>query len=120
MAILLAGSTIFQILDTAIPTLLYSREYKSAEQQPRAERLANFEGVRRLTREEMSAEALCKTLHQPLQISSAFKGCFPGELVSLGAHALRGVSAAEGIFTLPEQKEEQTPLSLTPMKPTFR
>jgi adenylate cyclase len=51
-------------------------------------------------------EALCKTLHQPLLISSAFKGCFPGELVSLGAHALRGVSAAEEIFTLPDQNEE--------------
>ena len=46
-------------------------------------------------------EGLCKTLDQPLLISSAFKGCFPGELISLGFHALRGVSAPVEIFTLP-------------------
>lgn len=46
-------------------------------------------------------EGLCKTLDQPLLISSAFKICFPGELISLGFHALRGVSAPLEIFTLP-------------------
>ena len=46
-------------------------------------------------------EGLCKTLDQPLLISSAFEGCFPGELISLGFHALRGVSTPVEIFTLP-------------------
>jgi adenylate cyclase len=47
-------------------------------------------------------EALCKTLNQPLLVSSAFKRCFPGEMISLGFHTLRGVGAATEIFTLPE------------------
>ncbi len=46
-------------------------------------------------------EGFCKTLNQPLLISSAFEGCFPGVLVSLGFQTLRGVSAPEEIFTLP-------------------
>ncbi|MDH3378930.1 MAG: adenylate/guanylate cyclase domain-containing protein [Gammaproteobacteria bacterium] len=46
-------------------------------------------------------EGLCKTLDQPLLISSAFEECFPGELISLGFHSLRGVSAPVEIFTLP-------------------
>jgi adenylate cyclase len=49
-------------------------------------------------------EGFCKTLNQPLLISSAFEGCFPGELVSLGFHTLRGVRAPEEIFTLPADK----------------
>jgi adenylate cyclase len=46
-------------------------------------------------------EGLCKTLDQPLLISSAFKRCFPAGLVSLGFHTLRGVSAPVEVFTLP-------------------
>jgi adenylate cyclase len=46
-------------------------------------------------------EGLCKTLNQPLLISSEFRRCFPGEVVSLGFHTLRGVNAPEEIFTLP-------------------
>ena len=44
---------------------------------------------------------LCKALDQPLLISSEFRRCFPGKVVSLGFHTLRGVSAPEEIFTLP-------------------
>ncbi|MDA9981394.1 adenylate/guanylate cyclase domain-containing protein [Gammaproteobacteria bacterium] len=47
-------------------------------------------------------EGLCKTLDQPLLISSAFKRCFPAGLVSLGFHTLRGVSVATEVFTLPK------------------
>ena len=47
-------------------------------------------------------EALCKTLNQPLLISSEFRRCFAGELVSLGFHALRGVQTPAEIFTLSE------------------
>jgi len=46
-------------------------------------------------------EGLCKTLNQPLLISSEFRRCFPGEMISLGFHTLRGVGAPEEIFTLP-------------------
>jgi adenylate cyclase len=46
-------------------------------------------------------EGLCKSLNQPLLISSEFRRCFPGKMVSLGFHTLRGVSAPEEIFTLP-------------------
>jgi adenylate cyclase len=46
-------------------------------------------------------EGLCKTLNQPLLISSEFKRCFPGELVTLGLHSLRGVSRPQEVFTLP-------------------
>lgn len=47
-------------------------------------------------------EALCKSLNQPLLISSEFRRCFPGELVSLGFHTLRGVHTPREIFTLSE------------------
>ena len=46
-------------------------------------------------------EELCKTLDQPVVISSEFRRCFPGELVSLGVHELRGVASPKEIFTLP-------------------
>ena len=46
-------------------------------------------------------EGLCKALNQPLLISSEFRRCFPGKVVSLGFHTLRGVSAPEEVFTLP-------------------
>ncbi len=46
-------------------------------------------------------EGLCKTLDRSVLVSSAFKGCFPGELVSLGSHRMRGVGAPVEVFTLP-------------------
>jgi adenylate cyclase len=49
-------------------------------------------------------EGLCKTLNQPLLISSEFRRCFPGELISLGFHTLRGVGSAMEIFTLSEDE----------------
>jgi adenylate cyclase len=49
-------------------------------------------------------EGLCKTLNQPLLISSAFERCFSGELRSLGLHNLRGVSIPKEIFTLPSDE----------------
>ncbi|MDP7668379.1 MAG: adenylate/guanylate cyclase domain-containing protein [Rhodospirillales bacterium] len=44
---------------------------------------------------------LCKTLDHSLLISAQFKRCFPGKLVSLGFHALRGVGTPQEVFTLP-------------------
>jgi adenylate cyclase len=43
---------------------------------------------------------LCKTLGQPILISSAFPLCFPEEMTSLGFHHLRGVEHPHEIFTL--------------------
>jgi adenylate cyclase len=51
-------------------------------------------------------EDLCKTLNRPLLISSEFRRCFPGKVVSLGFHSLRGVSDPEEIFTLPDGAHE--------------
>ncbi len=48
-------------------------------------------------------QGLCKTLGQPIPISGEFQGCFPGELMSLGHHALRGLRAPRELFTLPAQ-----------------
>jgi adenylate cyclase len=45
---------------------------------------------------------LCKTLGQPILISSAFPLCFPEEMISLGFHHLRGVEHPQEIFTLSE------------------
>ncbi len=47
-------------------------------------------------------ESLCKTLDKPILISARFESCFPGKLVSLGHHPLRGVSDPQEVFTLPE------------------
>lgn len=48
--------------------------------------------------------SLCKHLGKWVLVSTAFPGCFPGELVSLGHHALRGVEVPQEIFTLIEPK----------------
>ena len=46
-------------------------------------------------------EGLCKSLEEPVLISSVFAQSVPGELRSLGQHALRGVRGKEEIFALP-------------------
>lgn len=43
---------------------------------------------------------MCKDLEQWVLISSAFPRCFPGHMVSLGHHVMRGVDKPEEIFTL--------------------
>ena len=48
-------------------------------------------------------EDLCKSLDEPVLISSVFAQSVPGELRSLGRHALRGVRSEEEIFALPAQ-----------------
>ena len=47
-------------------------------------------------------ENLCKTLDFPIIVSARFAGFFPGELMSLGRHDLRGVAVPQEVFTLPE------------------
>jgi adenylate cyclase len=44
---------------------------------------------------------LCKDLNRSILISAEFRRCFPGQLVSLGHHALRGIGNTEEVFTLP-------------------
>ncbi len=51
-------------------------------------------------------EGLCKTLDQSILISSAFPRCFPGQMKSLGRHALLGVRAPQEVFTLSDGAEE--------------
>jgi hypothetical protein len=43
---------------------------------------------------------MCKPLGQTILFSNEFARHFPGKLVSLGVHALRGVSAPQELFTL--------------------
>jgi adenylate cyclase len=46
-------------------------------------------------------EDLCKALDRNILLSAAFARLCPNRLVSLGRHTLRGVSAAQELFTLP-------------------
>jgi len=46
-------------------------------------------------------EGRCKALDQNILLSAEFARHCPGRLVSLGSHALRGVSAPQELFTLP-------------------
>jgi len=57
VALLQAGSTLFQILNTDIPTLVYARDWKSTEQQERAQRAARFPGISLLKRADFDAVA---------------------------------------------------------------
>ncbi|HEX6110990.1 MAG TPA: adenylate/guanylate cyclase domain-containing protein [Geminicoccaceae bacterium] len=43
---------------------------------------------------------MCKDLERWVLVSSAFPRCFPGQMVSLGQHVMRGVNTPEEIFTL--------------------
>ena len=54
--------------------------------------------------EAVRLEGLCKSLHESVLISSEFEHCIPGKLISLGFQRLRGVSAAQEVFTLPDEK----------------
>jgi len=46
-------------------------------------------------------EGMCKMLDRNILLSAEFARHCPGSLVSLGRHTLRGVSAAQELFTLP-------------------
>src|SRR5512134_3322367 len=43
---------------------------------------------------------MCKNLERWVLVSSAFPRCFPGQMVSLGHHVMRGIDTPEEIFTL--------------------
>ncbi len=43
---------------------------------------------------------MCKDLKRWVLVSSAFPRCFPGQMISLGHHVLRGMDVPEEIFTL--------------------
>lgn len=46
---------------------------------------------------------MCRELGRWVLVSAAFPRCFPGEMVSLGRHTLRGVATPQEIFTLVER-----------------
>ena len=48
---------------------------------------------------------MCKDLKRWVLVSSAFPRCFPGQMMSLGHHLLRGMDAPEEIFTLTTTSE---------------
>ena len=66
-----------------------------------AERL-EFTVIGAAANEAARLEGLCKPLNRSVLISGEFKHCFPGELISLGLHALRGVRSSQEVFALPE------------------
>lgn len=67
-ALLLAGSTPFQVLDGDLPLLLHARPYKSAEQAERARRLAKWPGVQLLDEAEIQQPGkLARRLDQLLE-----------------------------------------------------
>jgi adenylate cyclase len=49
---------------------------------------------------------MCKDFGRWVLVSSAFHRCFPGKLVSLGHHIMRGVDAPQEIFTLHDSFKE--------------
>lgn len=67
LAILQAGSTPYQILETDIPMLIYGREYSTREQQVRAERLGGFPGVDTVRPEDMGVERLAERMRAALE-----------------------------------------------------
>lgn len=66
VAVLQAGSTPFQILDSDIPMLVYARDFSTREQQERAERLGRFEGVRTIDAEWLRTRDLASALRDML------------------------------------------------------
>ena len=59
-----------------------------------------FTVIGKAANEAARLEGMCKELGEPILISSAFPRCFPGEMRSLGAHSLRGVSEPQEVFAL--------------------
>lgn len=66
LAVLQAGSTPFQILETDIPMLIYARDFKSREQQFRAARLARFPGIELIDREDLNPDRLARQMRELL------------------------------------------------------
>ena len=48
---------------------------------------------------------MCKDVERWVLVSSAFPRCFPGQMVSLGPHVMRGVDTSEEIFTLVDHSD---------------
>jgi len=81
LALLQAGSTPYQILDTAIPMVLYTRDYTTQEQQVRAKRLAEFPGITAIDAEWLGKNdlaalsiSLLKADHAPRETGITFDG----------------------------------------------
>jgi adenylate cyclase len=68
-----------------------------------AERL-QFTVIGAAANEAARLAGLCKTLRQPILMSSAFPRCFPDEMTSLGFHHLRGIEQPQEIFALPDSR----------------
>ena len=66
VAILQAGSTAFQVLETDKPLILYYRNFKDKEQEVRAKLLGRLPGIQVLNRESLSVETLANMLQDAL------------------------------------------------------
>lgn len=66
LAILQAGSTPYQILESDIPMLIYARGYSTQEQEWRAERLGKLEGIGLLGADDMEVQKLAERMKAAL------------------------------------------------------
>lgn len=66
VAILQAGSTVFQVLESDTPLILYYRDFKDREQEVRARLLQKFDGISVLGKPDLSADALTVELVKAL------------------------------------------------------
>lgn len=62
VAVLQAGSTPFQIINTSIPIILYCRDYRTREQEYRAKLLSQYEGITLLDKGQIKPEYLSRLL----------------------------------------------------------
>ena len=67
LAILQAGSTPFQILESDIPMLIYARDFKSREQQFRAQQLIKFPGIDLIGADGLEPDRLAQQMTNLLQ-----------------------------------------------------
>ncbi|MCX7012181.1 MAG: hypothetical protein NTW86_06395 [Candidatus Sumerlaeota bacterium] len=93
LAILQAGSTVFQILDSDIPILLHARDYTTEEQGLRAKLLAKVAGVELIDPNSMSEEELAGRIERALQAPRVMrKTGFDFDGVEKAAQFLKGIA----------------------------
>jgi predicted glycosyltransferase len=62
LAVLQAGSSVYQILDSDKPLILYTRDFKTSEQQDRARRLARFPGITLIDQDWLASHDLSRLM----------------------------------------------------------
>ncbi len=94
VAILQAGSTVFQVLDSDMPLIVYFRDFKDKEQEIRANLLSKFPGISVLGKSQFSVENVAANLANALE---------KPRMARITGYSFDGVNAAvrEIINTIP-------------------